>query len=184
MTENLYTKIANSNAYRAIRDELSGIVRNDKSLMPELMAFALNTNDKNHFKACWISELVFENKIEWLQEHLDDFCAALPKFTHESALRPISKICLFAVEKHYKTHSGFLNSRHINRITESCFDWLINPEGKVATKAYAMRTLYILGKKEDWIYPELETILPLGFPQHTAAYKVAAKDILKKITKS
>ena len=99
-------------------------------------------------------------------------------------MRPISKICLFAVKKHSKNKNGFLEGKYINLITESCFDWLIKPEVKVATKAYAMRALYLLGKNDDWIYPELENILPLGFPQHSAGYQAAAKDVLTKIKKS
>ena len=73
MAQNLYIKIANSNAYRDVRDELSGMIINDKTLLPELIAFALDINDKNHFKACWICELVFEKHIEWLQDYIDDF---------------------------------------------------------------------------------------------------------------
>ena len=183
MTQSLTSRISEITAHRAIRDKLSGMVINNKALLPELMAFAFDTTNKNHFKACWICELVFEKHIEWLQEYLNGFCNSLSKFSHESALRPISKICLFAVEKHSKDKGGFLEREHINQITESCFDWLINPEGKVATKAYAMRALYLLGKKDDWIYPELENILSLDFPQHSAGYQAAAKDILRKIRK-
>ena len=184
MIQSLTSRISEITAHRAIRDKLSGMVINNKALLPELMAFAFDTTNKNHFKACWICELVFEKHIEWLQEYLNGFCNSLSKFSHESALRPISKICLFAVEKHCKTKSSFLESKHINLITESCFDWLINTEVKVATKAYAMRTLYLLGKNDDWIYPELENILPLGFSQHSAGYQAAAKDVLRKIGKS
>ena len=44
-----------------------------------------------------------------------------------------------------------------------------------------MRTLYNLGKHYDWIYPELKTILNKDFPNHSAAYKAVAKEVLKKI---
>ncbi|RYJ45496.1 hypothetical protein [Flavobacterium beibuense] len=184
MNQLFYDKIANSTAHRPIRDELSAMVLRDKNLLPDLVKIAIDVTDKNHHKACWVSELVFENKIDWLQDYLDAFCDTLEKYTHESAIRPVSKICLFAADHHYKGKIPFLNGKHLSKITETCFDWLIDPKGKVATKAYSMRTLYILGKKEDWIYPELENILPLGFPQHTAAYKSAAKDILQRIEKS
>lgn len=160
------------------------MVLNDKSLIPDLITIAIDIDNISHHKACWICELVFENKIEWLSEYLDVFCNTLSNYTNESAMRPISKICLFAVEYHYKKSSDFLNTAHLNKITEACFDWLINPEVKVATKAYSMRALFILGKKEDWIYPELENILPLGFSTHSAGYKSAAKDILQRIEKS
>lgn len=177
-----YNQIANSTAHRPIRDLLSGMVLNDKTVLPDLLEIAFNTKDKNHHKACWILELVCEAKIWWLAPYLDAFCESLPKFTNESALRPISKICQFVME-HEQNHPGFLDINHKEQITEACFDWLINPETKVATKAYSMRALFLLGKKEDWIYPELSRILYEDSAKHTAAYKAAAKDILKRINK-
>lgn len=180
MESSFYIQIANSTAHRPIRDELSGAVLQNPDLLPELLAVAFNIKDKNHHKACWISELVFEAKIEWLSAYLDGFCKTLPHLKNESAMRPIAKICQFAVEHHQK-HSSFLHPEHIQQTIETCFDWLINPETKVATKAYAMRTLYLLGKKEDWIHPELTRILSEDASKHTAAYKAAAKDVLRKI---
>ncbi len=177
-----YNKIAHSTAHRPIRDLLSGQVVSDQALLPHLLDIAFNVNDKNHHKACWVLELVCEAKIEWIQPHLNSFCAALPLFKNESAMRPIAKICLFASIYHQQ-HTGFLNGIHIQQIMEACFDWLINPETKVATKAYSMRALYVLGKNEDWVYPELIRILSEDSAKHTAAYKAAAKDILRRIKK-
>lgn len=178
-----YRKIANSTAHRPIRDELSGRVFNDPALFPELMAVALDVTDKNHHKACWILELVLEKEISWLKDFLPQFCSTLPMYRHEGAIRSISKICLFSVQNHMKQRSGFLSGEELQQITEACFDWLIT-DAKVATKAYAMRTLYLTGKSHDWIYPELEVILTQGFPQHSPAYKAAAKEILQKIAKA
>lgn len=182
MDTEFYNKIVNSSAHRPIRDLLSGQVLNDKTLLPALITMAFDTKDKNHHKACWILELVFEARIEWLKDYLDVFCSTLPLFSNESAMRPISKICLFASQQHFES-SGFLSSEHLQHIMEACFDWLINPDTKVATKAYSMRTLYLLGKNEDWVYPELTRILSEDFIKHTAAYQAAAKDVLKRIKK-
>lgn len=182
MATSFQKQIENSTAHRPIRDYLSGMVLANQDLLEELLALAYHVADKNHHKACWVLELVMEAKIEWLASHLDLFCKTLPLFKSESALRSISKICLFAIE-HHKKQGGFLSSAHLEQVTESCFDWLINPEVKVATKAYAMKALYLLGKSEDWIYPELQRILSEDTVKHTAAYGGAARDILKRINK-
>lgn len=181
--DSFYNSIANSTAHRPIRDLLSGRVLENPALFPELLELALNTNDKSHHKACWVLELVLEKKIEWLKEHLPKFCSVLPTFSHEGAIRSISKICLFTVKQHLKTSYKFLTDKEQQQITEACFDWLIDPDGKVAAKAYAMRALYLLGKSEGWIYPELARILSEDFVKHSAGYKAAAKDILKKISR-
>jgi hypothetical protein len=180
MENSFYQLIANSNAHRPIRDLLCNTVLNDNKLLPELFAIALNTSDKNHHKACWTLELVMEADIIALKNYLDTFCSTLSVFKLEGALRSVSKICLFAV-KHNQKYIGFLNDEHTEHITEACFDWLIDQKGKVATKAYAMRALFVSGKSNDWIYPELQRILQEDAAKHTAAYAAAAKQILKKI---
>jgi len=177
--QEFYNSIANSTAHRPIRDLLSGRVLHDPALLRELLHVALDIKDKNHHKACWILELVMEARIEWLTPYRDAFCNTLSVYRQEGAIRSISKICLFAVTRHQK--EKFLEPNHLELITEACFDWLIDPEGKVAAKAYAMRTLFLLGEKEDWIYPELQRILSEDSVKHTAAYKGAARDILKRI---
>jgi hypothetical protein len=180
MNNTFYNQIAKITAHRPIRDVLSSAVLRDRDLYGQLMDIALNVDDQHHHKACWILELVMEAKIKWLEEHSDSFCNSLSRIKHYGALRSISKICLFAV-KHNLNQPGFLTAKHADQITESCFDWLIDPAGKVATKAYAMRTLYILGMQDNWIYPELKRILSEDASKHSAAYIAAAKDILKRI---
>ena len=180
MHSKFYLQIEKSTAHRPIRDILSSAVIADRDLLPELIELALNVSDKNHHKACWILELVMEAKIEWLKDYLPEFCRALSQIKHDGALRSVSKICLFAVT-HQQKQPDFLSEENIEMITEASFDWLINPNGKVATKAYAMRTLYLSGKNNDWIYPELKRILSEDAAKHSSAYIAAAKDILKKL---
>ena len=111
----------------------------------------------------------------------DFFCSNIKHLKDISAIRPAAKICQLLVVSHYKKQEGIiLSEKNLEEILESSFDWLIN-NTKVASKAYSMRTLYILGKHYDWIYPELKTILNKDFPNHSAAYKAVAKEVLKKI---
>lgn len=111
----------------------------------------------------------------------DFFCSNIKHLKDISAIRPAAKIWQLLVVSHYKKQEGIiLSEKNLEEILESSFDWLIN-NTKVASKAYSMRTLYILGKHYDWIYPELKTILNKDFPNHSAAYKAVAKEVLKKI---
>lgn len=180
MNITLYNKIAYSSGCRDSREEVANMVLNDKSLLSDLVHVALDTTDKHHHRACWILELVCEAKITWLKEYLPRFCSKLSYLKNESAIRPMGKICLFAVKQNDK-NSGFISEEALQQITEVCFDWLITPNRKVGAKYYAIHTLYILGKNNNWIYPELRPILEQGFNEHTAAYKIAARDILRKI---
>jgi hypothetical protein len=179
MNQALYQSIAKSTAHRPSRDYHAALVFGNPALLSDLMDFALDVEDKNHHKACWILELVMEKNIEWLSPHLDRFCEALSKFTQDGAARSVSKICMFAATRHLKTND-LLSGQHLKKITEACFDWLIG-DAKVATKAYAMRALLQTGKLQTWIYPELKIVLEMGYAQHSAAYQAASKEILKQI---
>lgn len=150
------------------------------------MGIALDIQNKSHYKACWTLELVIEHNINWLADYLDQFCDTLPSFTHVGAIRSISKICMFTAKHHLKSlknNSTFLTEKQAQQIIETAFDWLIN-DTKVASKAYAIRSLFEFGKHYDWIYPELHEILSKDFANHSPAYQAASKEILKKIQSS
>jgi hypothetical protein len=175
MKNQLSINIANSNAIRANRVTNTELVLSNIELFPDLLELALNTENKNYHKACWILELVLEKQLSLITDFLPVFCQCLNTFKHESAIRAIAKICLF-ITKHLE-----LSSIEEKQIAESCFDWIIDVNKKVASKAYAIRALYELGKKYDWINPELERILTNDYSKHSSAYKAVAREILKKI---
>lgn len=173
-----YQQIAQSTAHRPIRDELSGAVLAHPPLMDDLISVALNPGDVHHHKACWILELVLEQKLEWLLPHLDWFCGILKSWTHDGAIRSVSKICLFVATA--DAQSPFLTESQRAKITEACFDWLIG-SAKVAAKAYAMRALLQTGRSQSWVHPELRMILERGYADHSAAYRAASREVLGKI---
>lgn len=185
MNETLYKYVQESTAHRPSRDFITNFIFENQQLLPDLMEILLDVKDKNHHKACWISELIFEKHIDWLSPYLDIFCKTLSSYSHEGALRSLSKICLFSGNYHtkkLKSKEKFLNENHLELMTEACFDWLISDK-KVATKAYAMRALFHFGKLQDWIYPELQVILEQQYASGSAGFQFACKEILGKIAK-
>jgi hypothetical protein len=171
-----YKLIKESTAHRLNREIIRDYVIQNPEKLKFLMEIGLNENDKIHAKACWSLELIFELKLELILPFLDDFISKFPFYKNDSAIRPVSKICLFLS----KSKTIKLTDNQETKIIETCLDWLIQDK-KVATKAYSMRALYNFGKKHPWIHEELKTILSQDYPNHSAAYKAAAKDILKKL---
>ncbi|AWI25627.1 hypothetical protein [Flavobacterium pallidum] len=185
MSSAFYNTVAKSTAHRQSREDHARLVRLDLQLLPELFSIAYRISDKNHHKACWILELIIEEDINLLTMHLDNFCIYLPQWHADGAVRSAAKISMMAAQEHTrkaKNKDHFLSEKHIKIMSETCFDWLIG-HAKVATKAYAMRALFELGKSEAWIYGDLKTILSDDFHKHSPAYQGAARDILKKIGK-
>ncbi|NRT10893.1 hypothetical protein [Flavobacterium sp. 14A] len=175
MDDQIYKNITNSTAHRSSRLANVTIILNDPTLLCDLVTLSFNTLDCNHHKATWILEMIIDTQPHLLTDHLDFFCQNINKFKNESAIRSAAKTCL-----HISRHLT-LSSKQQNLITENCLDWLITTNRKVATKAYAIRTLYELGKEIRWIHPELKEILIQDYPTHSSAYKAVAREILKKI---
>ena len=121
-------------------------------------------------------ELVLQENLNLIADDLKLFCDNLKKHKNESVLRFIYEICMFLSKHHV------LTSEQEQQIIESCLDWMIIDTTKVATKAYLVRTLYEIGKKQDWIYPELQHIVTDDYCKHLYAYKAVARQILNKFT--
>lgn len=184
MSSELQAKLDYVNAYRENRLMAAQYVLENQHLFEELVSVCFSPEDKNNHKACWILEFVSYEELIWLQPHLDFFCSNLKDLKDESAIRPIAKVVQLLVKSHYKKseNSILLSEDNLQDCIEASFDWLIN-DIKVATKAYSIRTLYILGNHYDWIHPELQIILNKDYGDHSAAYKAVAKEVLKKIEK-
>ena len=178
----LKIEIEHSTAHRPVRDKISGFVLEHTEHFKLLLDLGLDVSDKNHHKAWWTLELVLESDIGLIRRYLDEFTDSLNRFTDESALRSISKICLFMAMKQFRRgeKDDFATDEQLQKIASAAFDWLID-DRKVATKAYAMRTLFLLGKRYDWIYPDLKEVLSKDFPYHSAGYKAAARQLLLKL---
>ena len=184
MSSELQAKLDYVNAYRENRLMAAQYVLENQHLFEELVLICFSPEDKNNHKACWILEFVSYEELNWLQPHLDFLCSNLKVLKDESSIRPIAKVVQLLVKSHYKKNddSVLLSEENLQDCIEVSFDWLIN-DVKVATKAYSIRTLYVLGNHYYWIHPELQIILNKDYGNHSAAYKAVAKEVLKKIEK-
>ena len=171
-----YKRIEESTAHRLNREFIRDYVLQNPEKLQYLIEIALHEKDKIHIKACWSLELIFEIKLELILPYINEFLEKIGQYKNHSAIRPVSKICMFLS----KSKTIKLTENQETKIIETCLDWLIQDE-KVAAKAYSMITLYNFGKKYSWINEELKTILSQDFFKHSAAYKAAAKDILRKL---
>ncbi|WP_347052987.1 hypothetical protein [Flavobacterium olei] len=182
MLSELQKKLDYVSAYRERRLMAAQDILENPKLFNDLVTISFSPEDKNNHKACWILEFVSYEELLWLQPHLDFFCSNLKILKDESSLRPIAKIVQLLVKSHYKKGENCitLSEENLQDCIEAAFDWLIT-DVKVATKAYSIRTLYILGNYYDWIHPELKVIIEKDYANHSAAYKAVAKEVLKKM---
>ena len=174
-------QLYDSTIYRKSRDYFRDWVLEKPELMKELTEVAFDPKHEFHFKACWIIELITLSRIQLLVPYVDQLCDSAYAYQNNSSIRVIAKTVFLIVKENYSKEPKLkLSEKQINQLTECCMDWLISDQ-KVATKAHAAETLFILGKYKQWIYPELKQILSDGYNQHSPAYKATARKILGKI---
>lgn len=176
MNSPLYKKIENGTAHRVSRDATRDFVLAHPEYLGDLVSLACNPKDKNHYKALWIIELLSVKKPEILVPFIDQFCVTLPLYSIERAIRPCAKICFHLV----RSKKVVLTEPQQERIIETCLDWLIQ-DVKVAPAAFALRSLYLLGIKHDWVHEELRLLLTKTSDKPSPGYKVVVKELLKRL---
>ena len=177
MNTPFYNQVATCTAHRKPRELIRDYCIENPIYISQLVEIACNTKDKNHIKACWILEMICEEQLSLFVPFIDKFSTSIADYKSDSAIRSISKICLFLT----KSKKIRLNKIQEEKIIETGLDWLIQTK-KAANAAYTMRFLYILGKKYSWVNEELILLLSREFSDRTPGYRFAVKDILKKIT--
>ena len=185
MTKNqLYNELNYVNHSREKRLHYANLVINNPDLVTPLLDILFNVDDKISCRAAWVFEFMCGEKLEAIIPHLDTFTQNLSKVHLDSAVRPVAKVCEYLIKAYYSKHDNSiktaLTEAHKEKITEACFDWMINDE-KIAPKAYSMNSLFLLGKEYDWIHPELAIILERDFQMQSSGFKARARHILKKI---
>ncbi len=51
----------------------------------------------------------------------------------------------------------------------------------MATQVFAMDTLYLWGKQEKWVHPELKSVLEKNTDTGTSGYRAHARKLLKNL---
>lgn len=170
-----------TNALRINRLRVARLVINNKSLFLPILHIVFSVDNKASIKAAWVLEFVCKEKLHWIIPHLNYFVNNNPLVYLEKAVRPITKICEMLAKAHNNNQLQ-LTSQQIDMLIETCFDRLIQ-NSKVAVKAYAMETLYLLGKNSNWVHEELLNTIQQNIANESAAYKARGKKIIKKLSK-
>ena len=177
-------------ARRDNRERVAAIFFEKPEMLPDLMVFVFNTNYKLHYKAAWILEILLEKDLNILLPHIDFFTSNIGKLRHESAVRPIAKICnwlaISYVKKQAEDLLKSLSITNIEQIVETGFDWMIG-NFKVATKAYTMNSLFYFGKLKTpeflWIHKELKNTILQKINNSSSAFKARGRITLELIAK-
>lgn len=183
-TDELYNELNYVNHSREKRLYYANLVIDNPDLIPKLLDILFMTDDKISCRAAWVFEFMSGENLDAIIPYLDRFTNNMSKVHLDSAVRPVAKICEYLIKAYYsKTDNNVktnLSEQHKEKIIEACFDWMINDE-KIAPKAYAMNSLFLLGNDYEWIHPELVLILERDYQMQSSGFKARARHILKKV---
>lgn len=183
--DELYDSLSYVNHSREKRLEMALVVKKNPNLVPLLLEIAFTIDDPISSRACWVLEFTAKETIDFIFPYLDTFTENCGLVRLDSSIRPMAKICEYLVKAYFSKEKNAvqnaLNEIHLERLATVCFDWLIT-EQKVAPQAYAMTCLLLLGRKFDWIHPELKLVLERNYAFGSAAYKARARMTLQKIS--
>ena len=183
--EQLKLNLKNTDHSIQSRYKFAALIHQNPNLLPKLLTISKGTETPTSFKAMWVLEFVCKEHLDLLLPHISNFLKTIQKLELQSAIRPAAKICEYLCVAYYDKNNNDiikgLTKNNREQITSICFDWLINPKTKVASKAYSMSVLYWLGTEFTWIHPELKLILEQQYLQSSAAYKARARMVLKKL---
>lgn len=165
---------------------MARIITAQPQMVAPLLEIAFKVDDPISSKACWVLEFTTKENLNYIFPYLDDFVEKIGSLKIQSAIRPMAKICELLVLCYFSGENKdcrlALQDNHLEALAISCFDWLIG-DHKVAAKAYSMTSLFLLGKKFDWIHPELRLVLEQNYAKGSAAYKARARHTLAKLKK-
>lgn len=175
------------NMSKSHKEKVSAAVLSDENLFKSLVEIAFDYDNETSVKAALILEAVCEKRLDWIAYNLPHFTENIAYLKNESAIRPAAKICnLIAKEVNSKFDSPIkviATQEQIGQIIETCLDWLLNEDIKVASKAHAMEALYFLGNQINWIHYELKMIIERDLEENGPAYSIKATKILEKLAK-
>lgn len=186
-SQELKALISEVSAKKSDRLKMADKIISDPELFDPLLKLTFEVDNKHSIKAAWVFEIVCDYSLYELIPHLNYFTSNLKNLHLDSAIRSIAKVCEFIAKAYTSKKDSILketlHESHIDKIIESCFDWLIGPY-RPAVKVYSMSAIYLLGKNSDWVHDELEQIVSKEMEKGNPAYCSRGKKIIALINKN
>jgi hypothetical protein len=180
----LFNALDYVNHSREKRMEMARLVSDNPHLVQPLLEIAFENTHPISSKACWVLEFTAKENLPYIFPHLDQFTSSLGILKLDSSVRPMAKICEYLTKSYFQKKDlkiqKVLEEKHLDKIAEASFDWLIG-DHKVAAQAYSMTSLLLLGRKFGWIHPELKIVLEQNYSKSSVAYQARARMTLAKI---
>ncbi|NNF18808.1 MAG: hypothetical protein HKN61_03455 [Flavobacteriaceae bacterium] len=183
--QDLQSWVSGTNVSKANRSQKAGRVLNTPELVAPLFKLAFGPEKAVSYKALLILEQVAIQKPVYILESYHECLDKLHSITEHRSVRPLARITEIVLLQTFKKKDplfmDWFRDEDLQKLTTLCFNWLIG-QHKPATKAFAMRSLYLLGTRISWIHPELKAVIENKYAEESPAFRARARHILPKLS--
>jgi len=173
--------VLNSGRLSKLRiNELVNQLEHRPDLVKPLLDEVFRQDKEGEFNASWVFDHLMRKQLAFLVPHIDYFMNGIAKLTTESCMRPMAHTCELLTEAYFRKRQPQFTTIAVDDLeplVSVCFDWLIGNH-KVATKVFAMTSLFYLGFHFTWIHPQLKPVLEDTIAKGTAGYKNRGQKLL------
>jgi hypothetical protein len=162
--------------------ELSKILKEQQFALRDLIDITFNENKDIAFRAAWLLENIYLQEPDLYLNDLRYLLKRFPEVNYPSCQRHYAKIMMHITSS--KAPAGIqmqLPETDLNPIIERLFDWMIDPQIKIAVKVFASEALFNMRNNYAWIAEELANQIHFLMRDGTAAIQSRGRKILKQL---
>lgn len=164
--------------------DLSKRLREEKFALSKLVDLTFDKNKQLAFRAAWLLENVF---LQDPHAYLSDLNYLLKRFTevsYPSCKRHYAKIMMNITDpKAPHAIQAKVEKADLEQIIEHLFEWMIDPEVKIAVKVFSGEALFNLRHQYTWIADELTEQIHYLMRNGTAAIQSRGRILLQQLGK-
>ncbi|MBN1340257.1 MAG: hypothetical protein JXA03_13085 [Bacteroidales bacterium] len=156
-------------------DMAAGVTGNNPGVFKKFFDLAIEDSYPYSMRAARVVYLAANNHPELIRPFLPQIAGSLHTFRTDGVKRCFAKI-LTGLTCDFDNETW-------GRLINTCFEWLMSPDEKVAQKVYAMDILYKSSALFPGIIPELIASIEEQMPRSSVGFASFGKKVLKKLIK-
>ncbi len=184
LTANLLIKQISATIGKARVIELTKIIREQNFALRNLIDITFHPDKNIAFRASWILENVLLDDIEAYIADINYLTEQFVTVIYPSSQRHYGNMIMrITSPKAPQSIKKHIQNIDLNPVIEHLFEWLIDPEVKIAVKSCAAEALFNMRHQYDWINEELKEQLQYLMRDGTAAIQARGKKLLNMMNK-
>jgi hypothetical protein len=162
--------------------ELSRILKEQQFALRDLIDITFNIDKDIAFRAAWILENIFLQDPTRYETDLEYLISRIKEVKHASCQRHYAKIVMhITAKKAPASIKQKLQQLDMEPVIEQCFDWMIDPEVKIAVKVFAGDALFNLKHRYPWVKEELAEQIKFLMRSGTMAIQTRGRKLLAQL---